>query len=218
LIHVYALVDADAELPDAEGVDGEPVTRRSIGGLGVVLGTIARRPDTNEETALRHGAVVAALADATDAVLPARFGTWFSGEQSLAHEIEAQAADLRRSLDQVRGCAEMGVRATGPRKSAAASPPASTGREYLHARLAEMQEDERLVELVHRPLSELARASVRRSAPGSVELETAYLVEWAMLPHFRQAVDRLASRRAEVSIRTTGPWPPYSFAGKVPEQ
>jgi hypothetical protein len=200
-------------VPVVEGLGGEPIEEHAFAGLTVALSRPASRPQPTTEAAVRHGAVVEVLARANDAVLPARFGTWFGTTEGLAREVSARAGALREALEHVRGCAELGVRisATGRREPA---PAVRTGTEYLRARLAATTEAERVAKLVDERLRPLARAAARRPS-GDLIFNGAYLVERARVEAFREAASELESRhRFEVAV--TGPWPPYSFSA-LPE-
>jgi gas vesicle protein GvpL/GvpF len=197
-------------LPAVEGLDGSSVEKRALAGLTVAVSELDHRPDATQGAALRHGAVVDALARANDAVLPVRFGTWFESDDRLGTEIAARAAVLRQALEQVRGCAELGVRVARD-GSVRADAPAPTGTAYLRERLAAKQDEERMATLVDARLAALARASARRD-PGDQLFNGAYLVESDKVEPFRSAVGTLAAEQPELTIVVTGPWPPYSFA------
>jgi hypothetical protein len=211
VIYVYAFLDADGRVPPCEGLDGEPLEERALSGLTVAVGVRSGRAQATQEAVLRHGAVVDALARENDAVLPARFGTCFAGPELLAGEVSARADELRRALDGVRGCVEMGIRVS--RLEERPADPAASGRDYLEARLAAMQEAER----VHRPLAACARESVRRSAASpDVLFNGAYLVESQSVPRFLETAADVGRAERGVAVLATGPWAPYSFAEDRP--
>lgn len=184
MIYLYAFVGGVGPLPP--GLDARPFGR-------VVAVTGADEPEP-----LRHGLVVESLLEATDAVLPVRFGERFATEAELAAAVEPRLEALERQLDRVAGCVEVGVRVV-PR-----SEPANRddGAAYMRARLREQL----AVEEVHRRLAAHARDTVqtRRDAD--------YLVGRAEVEAFTHAAQALVEAHPALDIVCTGPWAPYSFA------
>lgn len=209
MIHVYGVVDGLEELPPLAGVDDAPLERRRVDGLEVVV-SLARTPPSAEvtrEAVLRHAQVVEGLLARSRAVLPAQLGRAFRDEDELAGALRAQATQLGRGLDRVRGCVEFGLRVlpvdTGPHLDA------SSGAEYMRTRLEELRGQDRLVAELHEPLARLARESTLQRDDGGIR--AAYLVERRNAASFREAAESL-ERATELAAVCTGPWPPYSFA------
>jgi Gas vesicle synthesis protein GvpL/GvpF len=206
VIYLYAIAEELDGLPDVRGVDGARLARRSVEGLDLVVSESAE-VDASEEAVLAHARVVEALVERSAALLPARFGRGFRDEDALREAIEGRAASLREALAQVRGCVEVGVRVVAPEPAAA--PAAESGRAYMEALQARVEEAGRL----HEPLAALARAATRTvGATPRLLLSGAYLVEPAALEGFRRRVSELEAAHPELTFVTTGPWPPYSFA------
>jgi Gas vesicle synthesis protein GvpL/GvpF len=137
-------------------------------------------------------------------VLPMRFGTKVADHAALREMLATRQDEFRAALDRVRGCVEVGVRVVQPAEPIAAT----TGREYLEARLRTV----RRADAVHEPLTKLAVEATRRHARGPDELlRAAYLVDRAAVSRFHGAVERLQRANPELAIHCTGPWPPYSF-------
>jgi hypothetical protein len=82
-------------------------------------------------------------------------------------------------------------------------------------RLAQKQRGDEVIDLVHRPLADLARDHVRldRSIADGSPVRLAYLVDEDAVEPFQQLVRDLESELGQVQLACTGPWPPYSFAG-----
>jgi hypothetical protein len=201
VIHVYAVLDAGATVPGIAGLAGRAVEAHRLEGLTVAASTLAERPRPTTEAALRHGEVVEALAAVNDAVLPVRFGS-----ELVPRELDSRRQELLRSLDRVRGCVEVGVRAL---RTIHHEPGSTSGSDYLRSRLAEVQEIALAGNALHRPLAACARATVRRRT--RLLLDAAYLVPQDGLARFRQALAELAAEPGTALV-STGPWPPYSFA------
>ena len=195
MIHVYGVVEELRELPPVAGVDGAPLERRRVDGLELV---VSDGPDAEvtQAAVLEHAEVVEGLMSRSAAVLPAQFGRPFGDEDDLAAAIRPKADELSRGLDRVRGCVELGLRIAGPTET----PDASSGTEYMRARL----EQERTLARIEEPLAQLSRASSDR----------AYLVPAENVEAFREAVHRLQAEHADVTIACTGPWAPYSFGAE----
>ena len=189
MIHVYGVVEDLRELPPVAGVDGSPLERRRVDGLELVVSDGAGT-EVTQAAVLRHAEVVESLMSRSDAVLPAQFGRPFGDEAELEAAIRPKARDLERGLERVRGCVEFGLRVAGE------SVSATSGTEYMRARLAQQQALE--------PLEKLARASV----------PNAYLVPLDDVDAFQEAVRRLQAEHPELTIVCTGPWPPYSFGAE----
>jgi hypothetical protein len=90
---------------------------------------------------------------------------------------------------------------------------ATSGREYLLARVRAHRYHEQAVEDVHAALGALAEASCLRQ-PGTAPaiLVAAYLVDSDRVAEFRRQAGQLAGRPPGTRMIVTGPWPPYSFA------
>ena len=168
--------------------------------------------EPSEETILAHALVVEALEPLSFALLPARFSLAFEDFPQLEGALRERGSELEHSLGLVRGNVELGLRVVGDEVERA--PAASTGRDYMEARHAQVVSAERLAGDLHACLAEQARAAVRNERPdGRLVLSGAYLVEPAAIPVFRDAVGALESKHPQLSFALTGPWPPYSFAG-----
>jgi hypothetical protein len=212
VIHFYGVVEALEELPAVEGVDAQPLERRRIEGLDLVLSETPHEPsEVTQDAVLAHANVVEELMARSAAVLPARFGRAFANEQELADALRAKAPQLARGLNLVRGCVEFGLRALGG-GVADDQPSRRSGREYMRTRLAEENARQRLATELHEPLARLARASSRFGGASSDLLRAAYLVSREDVAAFSEHVRRLETAHPDVTIVCTGPWPPYSFA------
>ena len=212
MIYLYAIAEGLTGLPEMRGVADAPLDRLSVEGLDLVVsehdGTDVA---ASEEAVLAHARVVEALAERSEALLPARFGRGFRDESALREAIRGRAGSLRDALAQVRGCVEIGVRVLA--EEPAPQPAIDSGRAYMEARLARNEETERLARELHEPLAALARAGTRTvGATPRLLLSGAYLVEPDKLDAFRRRVGELEAEHPRLTFVSTGPWPPYSFA------
>ena len=212
MIHVYGVVDQLRSLPLQLGVGGAPLERARVGRLELVVS----RTNSNEatrEAVLAHAQVVDELMARSRAVLPVQF-TAFADEGELADAVVPKVETLERALRRVRGCAEFGLRVA---QAAVELPEASSGAEYMRARLAEEQRRQQVTALVHEPLTRLSRATARVRSSSAGVLESAYLVPVETVAAFRDTLGRLQVEHPELTIVCTGPWPAYSFGGSVEE-
>ena len=211
MIYLYAIAEGLTALPAVTGIDGAPLSRRTHERLDLVVsehgdGTL----EPTDERVLAHGRVVEALLEQTDALLPARFGRAFSGDEGLNAAVAAHASEIREALDRVRGCVEVGLRVLRPVEP---PPVAASGRDYMQEQRARAAAAERLAQEIHEPLAGLARSSANVTAPTSLLLLSgAYLIDPAEVARFRERVGELEAEHAQLSFACTGPWPPYSFA------
>jgi hypothetical protein len=210
VIHVYAFADELRELPAFGGIDGAPLELREIEGVAAV---ISRRSGASDAESLRadalvHGGVVEALADRAAAVLPVRFGESAPDDESFVRTVQARADGLRRRLEHVRGCVEVGLRVVEPHDAERAE--AATGTEYMLSLEQGAAAGQRAVEGLHRELGDLAREARLRRAGN--EYIGAYLVPREDLAAAEQAVKRFAAEQPGLTVFCTGPWAPYSFA------
>jgi Gas vesicle synthesis protein GvpL/GvpF len=212
MIHVYAIADGLAELPDLRGIGGAELDRVEVEGLDVVFSDVDEDTGVQEEAVLEHAAVVEALMERSDAVLPGRLGPRFADLYGLAAAVTAQAGHLRAALDRVEGCVELGLRVLEPLEPGPGHAPRS-GTDYLEARLARRRDAVRRALELHEPLSRLARASTTREGQARGEvLEAAYLLAAEEVDRFRAELGRLEHSERDLAFVVTGPWPPYSFA------
>ena len=213
MIWLYAITDELRALPAVDGIDGAPLTVHAHGEIDVVA-TVhdGVRIEPSEERVLAHARVVDALVPLASSLIPARFGTAFDGFSELEQALREHDRDVRGSLEIVRGGIELALRVVGQEPDDA--PTASTGREYLEARYAQVVATDRIAGDLHACLAEQARAAVRSSrADGRLVLSSAYLLDADAIPSFQKTVGALESKHPELTFALTGPWPPYSFAG-----
>ena len=88
-----------------------------------------------------------------------------------------------------------------------------SGRDYMLARLTERRSAERLSEEIHAPLAAMARAATKSvGATPQLLLSASYLVARDDEQGFRSALGELERDHPDLTLASTGPWPPYSFA------
>ena len=219
MIHVYAFAEGVDELPELEGVDGEPVERLHVDGVTTVFSRRVRNSDaeTLRGDAVAHGAVVDALMGASAAVVPVRFGEHAEDAAALRETVSRRLETIRRSFERIRGCVEIGLRVWGGVEEPARL--AANGTAYMRRRAAAERERLETVGTLHHRLETLARASVV-SAPTPLPRErfaAAYLVPVDRIDRIRDEVETFGAAHPDLTVICTGPWAPYSFGEEAPQ-
>lgn len=216
-VYVYGITDAPPPAVEGvAGIDGLGVSTLARGDVAAAFAALggAEAPAATPDALMAHERVVETLMRSS-AVLPTRFGTTLADADALATVLERQAGSFRELLGRVRGCVEVGVRVRWAVDSSmeglAEARAEVSGREYLDARREELDEAERAVKIVHRPLARLARASSWSTPAAGGLLLGAYLVAADDVRGFAAEVQLAQEADASFDISCTGPWPPYSF-------
>jgi Gas vesicle synthesis protein GvpL/GvpF len=217
MIWLYALTDnPTAGLPEVAGHGARPLSQTSTSQLAGIWSTWSPdRPSvSNQEALWRQEAVLEALMR-DRAVLPLRYGTVLEGVDELLSMMIGRQEEWRRALDRVRGCVELGVRASvrpPPAAVPASSSATESGTEYLRRRGVEHERAQAVAGAVHAPLAAVASTSDTNLGAGAPPLFAAsYLVPDPELDRFKRVLSRLTVDHPELAIVCTGPWPPYSF-------
>jgi len=200
VIHVYGIVDGLSALPSVGGIDDAPLECRRVGDLELVISLSPRgaSAEVSRDAVLRHAQVVDELMRRSRAVLPAQFGRAFEDDDEFVDAVRAQAAELTRGLDRVRGCVEFGLRAVAPAGRAGAT--AESGASYMRARLEEVRRQDRLVAELHEPLARHARdTTLTRDAPDA-GIKAAYLVPESGVDAFRETVTRFEKTLPQLTL------------------
>jgi hypothetical protein len=209
VIDLYAITDDPGPpLPDVAELSAV-----ASHGLAVVCAPVSSEAgELTPEVLWRHEEVVEALMEDRD-LLPVRFGTRMEDETAAARALGERHRELARALDRVRGAVELSVRVIGEHEEDPPAPDdATSGADYLRARVRSAAAHEKVVAAVHDPLTADARASTQlaASAPGEL-LRAAYLVERGRVNAFVDHVTCLQAAHPDLRLLCTGPWPPYSF-------
>jgi hypothetical protein len=213
VIWVYAICERpDLPLPRVRGLAHAPLETIAEGPLVAVLSRHARAPDEPALDALRTQERVVESLMGERAVLPMRFGTRPPSADSVREALTERRDVLLEALERVRGRVELAVRVTQPAAAVAPPPAASSGSEYVRARLA----GARTLAALHEPLAAIAVAARcwPEGAPGEPR-RGSYLVDEPAVADFRDAVGRLQREHPDAALLCTGPWPAYSFVEAV---
>jgi len=214
VLYVYAITDSRAE-PQLAGLHGAPLQRIEGGKLAALVSEHPVAPELDEEVLWEHEQVVEELMSLAT-ILPLRFGSSVERAEALVAMMAERREEFVESLDRVRGAVELSVRAELPAPRAEDPPPRPrSGTDYLMQRAARERREREAVELVHRPLSALARCSMPPVTPRDPrQFKAAYLVEETGVEEFGSRVSELNARLEDIRVSCTGPWPPYSFVAE----
>lgn len=169
---------------------------------------------------VRHQQVVAEIA-AKATLIPARFGTVFSGEQALLKNVQDRKAALIKVFTRIADADEWGVKVFSEQRAPTPIPAEiRSGKEYLRTKAARMKRPLDGNDAGLREFAAALRKIAIDSAPtGKISgvqpdllWQATFLVPRGSRKQWDQALKQFVkqwsgSRRIEVN----GPWPPYSF-------
>lgn len=222
-LYVYAVVEADARVAGA-GLDEEPLRLVPCGDLAAVVGEMPDTPAVDARTLRGHDAVVRAVAQHADAILPARFGCFVKDETALRDAVTPRARELTEALRLVRGCEQMTVRVYGTEAATPAADEPMTagpaagarpGTDYLVNRQRDRRRARQVPELdpVRPALATIVRderAQRHRTPP--LLASVYHLIERGQAATYQETLTRAAASLDDVRVTASGPWPPYAFA------
>jgi Gas vesicle synthesis protein GvpL/GvpF len=223
-LYAYCLVEdlKTLDLP-VRGIEGAAVRLLKLDEFGLLVsdGESDAFPLT-KESAIAHDTVVRSIFDQT-ALLPFRFGSVVS-EHQLRHYVATYKPALKKSLEHVRGCVQMDLRIIWQSSKPDEVPTPQEqgpGTTFLEKKRRELLGDERqapqiaeLSNLLRKEFGDVIRDQQIELRPSktAVLASVFHLVERAKTEGYQKIVQETRNNRPELSIRLSGPWPPYSFA------
>ncbi len=240
VLYLYAISRMPSRRAPAiasEGIDGAgPVEAFRAGKYLCWISRVSRRDFADHLTermqdldwlaaaGLRHQHVVAEIAEKLPA-LPARFGTVFISEASLAKHIAERSSALDSAFERAADADEWGVKVfatAAPRRRQA--PQASSGAEYLKnkAELLRPRSPRKVDPEVQEFAAALKKLSVADAPGGKASAGQPGLIWHGSFLVRRKDRARLESLLQKYArewrdarrIDCSGPWPPYSFVGE----
>ena len=199
---VYALASGTRPRVNVRGIAGERLRAIRISRMTAIVGDVRRAPAPTIRNLKRHSAIVEALADMFDAILPARFATCVASDEELVAAVRSRAPKLTARLRAVRRRTQMTIRLVAPRVP---QPRPASGTEYLRQRRVVVPAFEPVRAAIGKYIKE---ARVERS--GDV-VTINHLVPRTAVERYRAGVERAAAEN-NVRLMLTGPWPPFAFA------
>ncbi len=242
VLYLYAVSPKPKTAPplvSSEGIDGEAaiegivsegytcwVSRVSHREFAERLTQNMQKLDWLASVGLRHQRVVSAIAEKL-LTLPARFGTVFLTEDSMAQHVRERKRSFAADFDRVTGADEWGIKVfsvPGSKSTAASSVVPSTGIDYLKHKAAGRRSasgregDPEVLSFVN----QLGALAVDASPGGKASAGQPGLVWYGSVLVRRkdrkklEAVLKKFAGRWQDSRRIdwSGPWPPYSFVGR----
>jgi hypothetical protein len=219
-LYLYAIVGHAPAAPLGSGLRDEPLVLVAGGEVVAVAGRMDGPPAATPEALRGHDAVVRRLAEASDAILPARFGT-LADAPALVDWLAA-AETLPEALRLVAGREQMTLHVFGDAPAvdeAPDEPSLGPGARYLAERRRHRQRAENLPELapLRRRLGDLVAAErVEPRATPPLLASVYHLIARGRSADYRDAVERDQAPLAGVRLRLSGPWAPYAFVPEAP--
>jgi hypothetical protein len=225
LLWLYALADALDSLDDAVGVEGETPVVIASRSWAMVGGWIEKRPPIDRDSLTRQDALVRQVHARARAVLPMRFGTSVTDPDAAARALEPLDAVIRARFDVVRDREQMTLRAGASGASSASGASVASGassasgaseereapgRRYLERLAAERRPVE--IQPLLQALAPLERAVHIESGRQSGLVTVYHLIDRGRSAEYLESVARAVRAQPHLSIRATGPFPPYAFA------
>ena len=169
---------------------------------------------------VRHQQVVGEVA-AQMPVVPARFGTIFSGETALLENVAGRSKALGKVFDRVADADEWGVKVFAEKTaSAPAKTSAQSGKEYLRQKAAQMKQRpdrsdpalQKFAAALKEVASESAPSGKVSGSQPSLLWQATFLVPRSRQKQWEKVLGEFVERWSGVRrIELNGPWPPYSF-------
>jgi hypothetical protein len=169
---------------------------------------------------VRHQQVVAEIFT-SHSIIPARFGTIFSGEPALLKNVQARKRELEKVFKKISGAEEWGVKVFA--ESGPPLPPlrqVKSGKDYLKLKSARLKQapdrdsaglQEFATALEKIALDSAPSGKVSGSQPNLLWQAT-FLVPGARRKSWEEALRTFVKKwDRKRRIEVNGPWPPYSF-------
>jgi hypothetical protein len=238
VIYLYGVTQKRSKsLAGVVGVDGvSAVEPLSFSGLTCWISRVAQaeyadKLQSNMENldwlanaTIQHQRVVSSIAQQTD-ILPARFGTVFLNEKSLAEDVDLRKRVLKANLARIQNSDEWGIKVF--RVAEESKRPATTtssGKDYLKAKASLLRR--RPEKTSDADLQRFAGA-LKRLAVGTAEVgrvsggqrglqwQTSLLLKRGNRRKLEALLKKFSEEWADQrQIEATGPWPPYSFVSR----
>lgn len=168
---------------------------------------------------VRHQQVVGEVA-AQMPIVPARFGTVFSGETALLANVVERSKALAKVFDRVADADEWGVKVFAEKAAAPTKTSARSGKEYLQQKAAKIKqrpersdpELEKFAVALGKVASDTAPSGKVSGAQPSLLWQATFLVPRSRQKQWEKVLQEFVERWSGVRrIELNGPWPPYSF-------
>ena len=208
------------------GVSGNQVFVYPASDLVVIVSEHNPLEALNQKSGVDHAGVIADCFQHST-VLPFRFGTVFSDDDSLRKSIRSNQRQFLDNIDKLRGKTEMHLKVFVDDCSSPATdkrpPSEGQGREYFTnlrenaGRQRERQTRARAVSFqMHRlfmPLDE--EVSCRLTDSGKMMLDIAHLIDRKGVERYLNKFSTTCAVMRQYQMQLSGPWPPYHFVHQL---
>ena len=208
------------------GVSGNQVFLYPASDLAVIVSEHNPQEALDQRSGVDHARVIADCFQRST-VLPFRFGTVFSDDETLRKSIRSNQRQFLGNIDKLRGKTEMHLKVfvdSCCRHEIEKDPAAEgVGRAYLSnlrenaSRARERQTRARAVSFqMHRlflPLDE--EVSCRLTEDGKMILDIAHLIDQKYVERYQNKFATTSATMHECHMQLSGPWPPYHFVHKL---
>ncbi|MFB6206067.1 MAG: GvpL/GvpF family gas vesicle protein [Haloglomus sp.] len=195
-VYVYGITEqADIETSVAGVGDGGTLYTVDYDPLSALVSDIdTTEPERTDEAVTRHDDVLrtAVEHDEIRTVIPMGFGMAFKNARTLKGVMRGAQRALRKALNDVEGCVELGVKIVAPTDGAVDEDALRLTLDETLGPLSDGQTEDDLFS---------DRLVANRS----------YLVEQAARDEFDDAVAALEAEYDGAIVKYTGPWAPYNF-------
>jgi Gas vesicle synthesis protein GvpL/GvpF len=211
------------------GIAGNQVFLYPASDLAVIVSEHSTEDNLNDRAAVEHARVIADCFKSST-VLPFRFGTVFSDDESLRRSVRSNQRQFLTNIDRLRGKAEMHLKVLLDdccreqlHAYAAHHANSGTGKEYLAqlrenaTRQRERQTKARAVSVqMHRMFAPLAEeVSCRRTDSGKMLLDIAHLIDNKCVERYQNKYSSASQMMKDCQMQLSGPWPPYHFVHRL---
>lgn len=227
VVQVGVDLQSSVEAIDTEGVTCW-ISRVSAEDFELSLTKNMENLDWLATASVAHQRAIQAVSQQAD-ILPARFGTVFRDEQSLAAHIQEHLKQISRDFKRVKDADEWGIKVFATAPTSTAVPKVSSGKEYLMAKAALLPR-KKAAQIPAEELRDFENALIdiaEDSAPAGrissgqrgLLFQTSLLVKRANRQHLESVLKQFSRKWAETRrIECTGPWPAYSFVSQDSKQ
>jgi hypothetical protein len=214
-------------LESVHGVSGNQVFLYPASDLAVIVSEHNPAEALNQKSGVDHARVIADCFKHST-VLPFRFGTVFSDDESLRKSIRSNQRQFLGNIDKLRGKTEMHLKilvddcCCGKDSDRHVSTE-TVGHEYLTnlretaTRQRERQTRARAVSFqMHRlfmPLDE--EVSCRLTESGKMVLDIAHLIDRKYVERYQNKFTTTSAMMRDCQMQVSGPWPPYHFVHRL---
>jgi len=212
-------------LESVQGVSGNQVFLYPASDLAVIVSEHNAAEGLNQKAGVDHARVISDCFQHST-VLPFRFGTVFSDDESLRKSIRSNQRQFLSNIDKLRGKTEMHLKIFVDdccTQAVRHMPAEAVGREYLTnlrenaTRQRERQTRARAVSFqMHRlflPLDE--EVTCRLTESGKMVLDIAHLIERKYVERYQNKFASTSTMMRECHLQLSGPWPPYHFVHRL---